>query len=108
MATTIKRESAAVRVKRGMKLLDEHGPKEWWRMIDLRSFDITSPCNCIIGSCFSGFCYGIAKLKLNSEGAVKYGFESADCGTGQMLRDYDKLQMEWTTQIKLRKARKKQ
>lgn len=36
------------RVDRGVAVLDKHIP-EWWKRIDLKEFEISVPCQCVLG-----------------------------------------------------------
>lgn len=48
-------ESAAVRVARGVALLDERRPG-WWEKIDVAAFNINHPCRCVIGFVEGDYC----------------------------------------------------
>lgn len=86
--------TVAERVQRGIELLDERGPKSWREMVDLKAFDITEPCGCILGQLFGEFSDG--KTVLNISSGKDFGF---DANWQDAEDDYQALSAEWTRRL---------
>jgi hypothetical protein len=66
-----------VRVKEGMRLLDERGPERWWERIDLDTLDVASSCNCVLGQTYGGYGDGVDALDLTTAETVAHAFYPA-------------------------------
>jgi hypothetical protein len=94
------------RVAAGAAYLDEREPG-WWQRVDIRTFDITSPCKCILGQVYraavrvvagaGGFDYADGYLGVDIE---HLGF---DVRPGGEIR-YPELEAEWKRVIEQRRA----
>lgn len=62
------------RVQRGIALLDERGPKDWRRRVDVATLDVCNPWRCVIGQVYGGYASGLAVLELVEPGE-DYGFD---------------------------------
>lgn len=59
------RETYDTRVRRGAEFLDEHRPG-WASRIDLETFCLTDPCECVLGQVEDDYYKGLANLGLPS------------------------------------------
>lgn len=92
-------DTVEARVARGVALLDGQWP-DWPEHVDLRTFDITSPCRCVVGQLFGR--YVPERLGISVFADSDYGFEVYE---GDVRGDsYDALQAEWTRVIESRRV----
>lgn len=104
-------EQLQAAVDRGAAWLDEYEPY-WWKHIELATFDISSPCRCVLGqvyaieasaeSCYSdGFEYACGKLfKQASDDDINMGFDVTGEGDEEdMMTEYSSLQGMWIEKI---------
>ncbi len=92
------------RVARGVAYLDKTQPG-WFKKINLKNFEISNTCQCIIGQVFkrhkptdtngwdSPFSTGVKRLALTEHQLTIYGFDrDCDCDG---YDDYEVLQKYW-------------
>lgn len=105
-------ESAAVRVSRGVALLDEKRPG-WWERVDPERLNMQTACGCVLGQLEGEYCAGVKAVagiemgRLWSRNAfgVHYGFD-VPLASASILDDegYDGLQAEWLRVIAVRRV----
>lgn len=124
-------ETPAVRVARGVALLDEHRPG-WWKRIQVNALKMQNTCLCVIGQLEGNFeRRGQISPQLTSSAveftgnypARYHGFDAYDphffftrlthmndrdarhtCASEMMFEDYEALRIEWTRVINERLA----
>ena len=82
------------RVRRGIDLLDEHGPSDWRERIDVESLEMANVFSCVIGQVFGAYSVATlsAELGLDDDG-TGFGFET-DCG-----ESYHELTNAWQSAL---------
>lgn len=85
------------RVSKGIKLLDKVKP-DWWKKIDLRTFDMGEANYCVLGQSFGNFFSGLKHLNLTEEKSIKYGLQASDMGFGND-KEYSDLAELWLMEI---------
>lgn len=122
----ILKDIAAMRrsVKKGAKLLDKKGPKDWDRQIKKNLLNLRDPNSCVLGQAFTEifngehqnddwalfdtpFDVGSKKLKLTPEQTVEYGFEAVSYLESDIENPYDLLTDVWLQELKERAASRK-
>lgn len=92
------------RVLKGAELLDTKCPG-WADRIDLESFELSDPANCVLGqvyrtrrvdACFRAYADGVYKLEVKP---FEYGFAVETFG------EYESLQDDWQLAIQARKTK---
>lgn len=92
-------------VERGALLLDEHAPG-WWRRIDLKTFQLTEPCLCVLGQIYGNYydaCADVFKWGENfatrEKQTKRFGFSMESSRN----EDWEPLQAEWVALIRARR-----
>ncbi len=67
----------AHRVTMGVEYLDSRTPG-WWKHIDLRTLDVTSATNCVLGQVYGTYGDGTEGLGIDDETATTLGFITLD------------------------------
>jgi hypothetical protein len=78
------------RVARGMALLDKRNPG-WRTRINLRTLNVETCDNCVLGQVYGDYFLGIWKLRLPLLG-FRFGFQTF---MGGMTRGYPQLNAAW-------------
>lgn len=109
------------RVDRGADWLDEHTPY-WWKIVELRTFDIRFGCRCVLGQVFDAdfrhetalnggvpaqddpYNY-VCRILFEPQGLVDedLGFDVSRW-TEDSTKEYEILQSLWETKIKERRV----
>jgi hypothetical protein len=55
-------QTEAIAAQKGAKLLDEH-ISDWYKAINVRSLDLNSNCNCVLGQLFKTYTDGLMHLQ---------------------------------------------
>ena len=93
------------KVKRGVKLLDEHA-HNWWTTINPEILDMGSTCHCILGQTFGGYTRGLDALfgennyHSQDEGS-RYGYDTGS-EDSDGTKGYKNLRSAWVRAIKAR------
>lgn len=97
-----------IRVNAGIEWLNEHGPTEWWDLIDLTTLDLNSPARCVLGQVFAADCdtYGynngyeyIFNKYVNDDGDLRM-VDFWHLGFSDVTpRDYELLTEQWARDI---------
>ena len=100
--------SVAERVAAGTAWLDENAP-DWAHQIDLRTFDITDDCYCVLGQVFGR--YWGSPVVVKADEYDDFGDETRARALGfcaalntSATEDFDELQVEWLRVIADRQA----
>lgn len=95
----------AERVAAGTAWLDANRA-DWWQDIDLRSFDLASPCHCVLGQTDGNYWHALEMELGNSVGrAMRLGF-TGDTGRPfvEQEAEFGDLEAEWRRIITERRA----
>ena len=85
------------RVQKGIDLLQEKHGADWVDKIDLKSLNLGSTTECVLGQVYGDYHDGLKELQLHGESA-KYGFMSEG-------EPYTVLDEEWADRISLLRGR---
>jgi len=115
----VTRETYETRVLRGADFLDEHHPG-WEKNIDLETFCLTDPCNCVVGQVEGDYYVGLKNFGLSPllgpDSIIVYHHDEAhDLGffENSLLEDdcdphrdrrWDDLHETWVSLIRARRA----
>lgn len=88
----------SVEIQRGAALLDQHNP-DWWKKIDLRSLDMRSHYDCIMGQLYVNYYLGLDRFALLGSGYY-FGFISEDDSKEAFLA----LENQWIDLINQRRG----
>ena len=89
---TIKFDLSEATVEEAAKVLDQVVPK-WYHNIDLTTFNIGSPCKCILGQLYSDFHTGLNALDNFGVRRASTPFGAEACNVN------DPLQKQWSREI---------
>ncbi len=105
---------AALRVEKGMELLDAEAPEGWYGQIDTHALKLSDCSMCVLGQLWESFDNGVKALDLTNEDGeasydevVTYGFDIADSdydnssaiGGNTATAGYDVLTKAWLDAI---------
>lgn len=100
------------RILNGAKFMDFQLPS-WAQKIDLTTFDIDSPTQCVLGQIFGSYHEGRFALALTHEALIEYGFypaagESyyapAEVKNEEITKLLEEKNFVWTEQIRRRQT----
>lgn len=102
-------KSITARIRQGIKLLDEKGPSNWRRRVNLRTLDLgvpTGDCGCVLAQVFGNYGEGCRALGItldntteaSAASAAFTGFERLVApgeGWGNREKEYAELTEAW-------------
>jgi len=90
--------NTADRVRAGIALLDEHGPKDWRARVNVNTLSFPNTEDCPLGQIYGSFGIGLLQMK---EKGVTFGpsgsFEAGFMASSD--RGYAALTQEWRRQL---------